>query len=824
MYTSLTGDAGDPFPFFLRLLNNALPGTATINSGPNFDDPYPLGILSFWTDQNTFGKDEAQDLINTKGGLVSSAFWLVLEGFSSDAFHTLNISVPTPTGTFASLGGVSVTPTPATPGGPIPPSALPQFEDPSNTKAPQRIRFSFDVTFSNLSSFPSLGGNPVLGELSATAQVGGSALAGATASATFELLGGADPYFSNLDPTNQKDIFYLSQDLRVFSVTAGNAPLMGAPAFTTDPYGSIQSLIGYLNGSSSFTTPVPPGTDPLNQLPGQTGYETGDSSVTPKDSAGNQNYNFALARVRLRGSSGSSAQNVRVFFRLFVAQSCDTDFQPTTTYKSTPGTSGADLNLPVFPLPSGTGLVDPSGQTVQTIPFFATDASGTHDYDGTVASSNIQNIQIPATADSVWTYFGCFLDVFDATNNSKFGGTHHCIVAEIAYDGAPIPTTSSGGTTPSPANWDQLAQRNLQITSSENPKSPATHIVPQAFDIRPSAPSVLSTGAPLDLPDELMIDWGNTPPGSTATIYWPQVQSADVLALAGKIYASHRLSAADANTVQCTVTKGVSYVPIPPATGVNFAGLLTIDLPTSVRNGQEFNIVLRRVSTVQVEMEPPPKIAAVPAHRPAAPPKPIHKHHTAGGIDSGHVPPMHKVPPPSDVIIWRQVSGAFQVRIPVTTRAVMLPIEENTLAVLKWRLENMLPVYRWYPVLQRYTGLISGRVGGLGGDPGSIPPTLGGLPSTGGGGGKHGGGHPGTGPEHEYTGKIAGLVFDRFGDFEGFLLRTETGKELRFRSEEDEVKDLVREAWEERWVVTVVVEHHHLERPRAIVLRRAPRY
>ena len=86
-----------------------------------------------------------------------------------------------------------------------------------------------------------------------------------------------------------------------------------------------------------------------------------------------------------------------------------------------------------------------------------------------------------------WAYFGCFLDVYDAGNNAKFGGTHHCIVAEIAYDDAPIPTTTPAGGTPSPANSDKLAQRNLQITLSENPRSRRRPIViPQAFDLRPS--------------------------------------------------------------------------------------------------------------------------------------------------------------------------------------------------------------------------------------------------------------------------------------------------------------------------------------------------
>src|SRR5258708_25161424 len=38
---------------------------------------------------------------------------------------------------------------------------------------------------------------------------------------------------------------------------------------------------------------------------------------------------------------------------------------------------------------------------------------------------------------------------------------------------------------------------------------------------------------------------------------------------------------------------------------------------------------------------------------------------------------------------WRYVTGAFQVTIPVTTEEAILPSDENTLAIMKWRLDNM---------------------------------------------------------------------------------------------------------------------------------------
>ncbi|MBV8682864.1 MAG: hypothetical protein JO111_08330 [Caulobacteraceae bacterium] len=652
VYTNLTGDPGDPFPFFKRLCDNAFPGTSTITLGPNLDDPFPLGILSFWADQNTFGRDQVQDIINHQGGLVSNAFWLLLEGFSINSFNALNVAITPFTGAFTGLPGITITPTPATPGGPTPPAPIPQFEDPTNLKAPQRIRFSFDITFSNLNAFPTSGNPTVTAELDASANIGGFVVLGTSASTLFELLAGANPYFTNIDPNNQGDAFYLSQDLRVFSIAAGDSPLPGAPAFTSDPYASIQSLIGFLNGNPTFTS-FPGSSDPLNALPGQTGFETADSSVFALGPDGVQHFNFAVARVRLRGAPGDQALAVRVFFRLWVAQSFDTDFQPSTTYLSTPGTSGADAGNPIFPLPSGSGLTDPTGQSVQTIPFFATSSSGAHDFDGTITNSNFQNMTIPSSGNEICYYFACYLDVFNASHNSKFGGTHHCIVSQIAYDGAPIPTSTPAGTTPSPANWDQLAQRNLQITTSENPTARATHVIPQAFDMRASPPLIGPPGLPTNLPDEIMVDWGDTPVGSIATFYWPQASADDVIALANQIYSSHFLSKADANTLQCTVTNGVTYIPIPSTAGLNFAGLLTIDLPDTVKRDQTFNIVLRRVTTRQ----PPPVIdirttrAATAEPAPAtrrtpkpAPPDPPPAQ-PSGGITTSPQPPQQPTPP-----------------------------------------------------------------------------------------------------------------------------------------------------------------------------------
>ena len=351
--------------------------------------------LYFIVDKSTFGLDEVNDVIATHGGLFSNAFWLVLEGFSISQLAALT---PTLSGAFKNLTDVKI----------FVDSAGAEYEYPADLYTPQRIRIPYDIVFGVTSvpsgggpgDFPAAGADPIPAVLNAQITIAGTSVA---AEALFELVSGADPYFTNVDPINHQE-FYLSQDLRVFSTAEGDVPLPGAPAITS----SLQNLLSFLNANAAYTTPGP---DQLNGLPSQTGYETGDSSVTPLNGAGNKNFNFAIARVRLQGPSASAANNVRVFFRLFVAQSADTDFQPSTTYKSQKGT-GVEADRPVFPLPSGGGLSDPSGNSLQTVPFFATDANGTHDYNGSNANANIRTVTVPAGKDSVWAYFGCYLDVY----------------------------------------------------------------------------------------------------------------------------------------------------------------------------------------------------------------------------------------------------------------------------------------------------------------------------------------------------------------------------------------------------------------------------
>ncbi len=803
VYRNLTGDDGDPFPFFKQLLDNAFPPdqAATI-PGPNPDNPWPLGSLSFAGGKNTWGKDEVTDIIN-KGGVYPTAFYLALEGFNLQVLGTTTPSIPT----IAFSGATAV---PDTSGSGI-------LLETSNPLIPQRISFPYDAKFTSLGPFPSTGETPA--EVDAAITVQGAQF---SATSEFFFLPGADPYFTNVqtippDPTSPTNVNvpWLSEDLRVFTATPGappasqyQYPVPGGPQFVEKSVGGnydipgaynyIQALLLHLNQ----TYGDPSGPDPFdptqNVIPGQSGAYTGDSSVTPTTQVGGQaynNYSFAIARVRLRGSTGSAgaATGVRVFFRLWQTQTADTDWQPTSTYLSN--------NDPT----SGTPLWPEAPPDDHTIPFFATsntpnfgDANDPEFGATGFTNTGVNNLTITINqGDSQWSYFGCFLNVNDSNfvvNGlvipESLPGTHHCLVAQIAYPGAPIQNV--GSVIESPENSDQLAQRNLQVTTSDNPGPPSTHRVPQTFDVRPS-PSAYD-GSRATYPDELMIDWGNTPVGSVASIYWPQANTSDILTLAASLYGTHSLSATDAHTLQCKTHKGVTYVPIPYSAGGSFAGLFTLELPRTVVTGQEFDVVVRRIGTRMLTPTPPPL------------PTPKIRFSNAKASHAQRVPATAALARGGTE---RYIVGSFQVKIPVTTPDLMLPAEETTLAIFKARIAAMAPSNRWYPVLLRYIGIVSGRVDGLGGNASAIPPSVKGYPIR---------VSPHKRRALKFTGKVSQVIFDCHGEFVGFVLCT-CSKHHHFPSRERAICDLALRACHERLRLSVVVEGGKEHKIKKLIIR-----
>ncbi len=763
VYTNLTGDASDPFPYFRQLVGAAFPGTATTTSG-NLDDPFPLGSLTFYGAKNTFSRSEVTDLVNTAGGTRPLDFFLALDGFSAQSLGLNRPSDPT-----VAFTGVTT----------VRNSADAQFQS-SNPAVPQRILFPYDVhvTAATEGAFPATGQTPAAASSAIT-------MRGRTFSALDEFFftAGQDPYFTNVrfhpDPAKE-NAPWLSQDLRVFTATPAldQFPVAGGPQFGTDSvagaYAWTQALITHLNASYGD----PAGLDPFDVgssiLPGQTGAFTSDSSVTPSTwipfAQRFTNYSFAICRVRLNGGFGASATGVKTFFRLWRTQTADTGFDPGGAYLSQNDSGGN----PVWPLVPGDN---------HAIPFYATGNApnvndpGNPEYGTSGINNRTVTVAHPA---GQWAYFGCFLNVYDPAFlvhgqpvQNVLVGDHHCLVAQIAHSGAPIQNV--GGVVASPENSDKLAQRNLQVGISGNPGTGPTRQVPQTFELLPGR---AVSGDARDLPDELMITWGTVPPGSSAEIYWPAGDAAEVVALAARLYGVHDLTATDAHTVSMPTVSGVSYVPIPASAGDSLPGLLTVDLPPSVVKGQTYDVVVRRLSSRTIEQDAPPPVirlrgevvaAAVTAGRPsrrASKAAAGGTHHTGSfvpgkgeGPDGPGGPEGQGGNDPADTqrgLRERYVVGSFQVRIPVQSEKAMLPSEQDRLAIFRARLSTTPVTDPWHPVLVRYIGLLGERVDALGGDAKQVPPSLDGYPQGygcprphRGEPGEHGCEHEGHHGEHE---------------------------------------------------------------------------
>jgi hypothetical protein len=651
----------------------------------------------------------------------------------------------------------------------------------------QRFTFYYTVDFPDDSAFGFVG----LSEFE-TVNV---AIAGVSDAAQIELVKQPNPFILHGDPG------WLSVDMRVFVVRPGdtwfgvtfpeNGDATAAPPFIKSVISALTAGQGAAGGQSFGDPNVLSPEEDKSKLYIST-YDNNDTPV----------YNFALAKVHYIGLSG--ATGVRVFFRLFQTQTTYVpfDYPPGGRYRRA-------LNNPHGqPIP----LAGIEGPEYVTIPCFAEARVDTKvkGMDQQTDDPNVQAFVAHADGSEVDGYFGCWLDTNqpikpDGTANtiiplqppsSNVDGpyidptipqvtlqgaiirnAHQCLIAEIAFDGVPVPVGKD------PSNWDKLAQRNITWSDLGSAQALTT------FEIRPT-PAGLPPGK---TPDELMIDWGDVPDGSFASIYLPAVNVDDILSMAGSLYTSRKLVRIDDHTLGCR-TGGVTFIPIPAGPAIGYAGLLSIDPSSPVAVGQVFKVSVRQLTNASAPAPQPPPRINTPA------------------IAAATTAPAE--------IEWRRVLGAFQLTIPVKVKnSQLLRTEERELSVLRWIAQSIHPANRWYPVFHRYLDRLGQRVRAFGGDPDKVPPS----PTGQVGGGRHHRHHEKhEGEEREaFTGKITGLIFDRFGDFEGFLLDTEE-REREFFSRERDIEKLAERVWRERLRITVWTERDSPHRPLSIIVRQPP--
>jgi Pro-kumamolisin, activation domain len=740
------------------------------------------------TDRDHFGQDEVDAARTQPGGAVfKGAFFITVDGFTPTQLGITNSTslAAAPVVTFNPSTGVTNTCSSLT------------SDDPAFGPEVQRFRFGYDVNFgSGDSAFTSFSALSETVTLSTTYQ-------GLPASAQVTFMKQPDPYINQGPQT-----WWLSNDILLFQVAEGGSQF-GVP-MGNDPFAFLSAV------TSALENGTPQGTAGGQSFDSNTQEDFEVLTVAPQNTAHPpQNvYNFAVARVHYQALT-NKAQSVRVFFRLFAANSTATDFQPGSTYERFPA---------VYPVPTAQYFqnviptLGASGGEYVSVPCFgegrasATQAGSPNTLPSlqTPDGFNVRDLQ--KTGGPVHdTFYGCWLDInqsapvlpamvpagnqngpwptgsgvtVEPLRQAFIVNEHQCIMAEIAFDPDPIATGTQ------PFNSDKFAQRNISWSYVANPGVAASRQALEPFEVRPT-PAATAAG---EWPDELMIDWNNVPVGQPAEIYLPAVDVAAVLTTAGQLYGLPRLTQVDAHTIGCT-TGGVSYIPLPKGSGngANFVGLLSVNLPYGIRKGQLYTVLVRQLTNATGIGAPPP---------PPPPPVPQILFAEAAVGAQGRL------------LKWRKVLGTFQVNIPVSTKELLLPREEQRLSIFRWIAEAMPPQRRWYPVFQRYLKGIAGRVQGFGGDPLKV------LPSP------TGSGKPASPPhreEHheEFTGKIAALLFDHFGDFEGFVLETKE-REIKFFSREKAMEELADRVWRDRLRITVRAEHHDPHRPLSITVHQPP--
>lgn len=751
-------------------------------------------------DRSTIGHGEVQAMIAANGAPAAfdPAVLVVVEGFTAAelGLNAGNLSNPPVVITFAD-------PAPhvhALQQGPV----LPEIPSlPPNV--PQRFTYTCAVTFDDDSMFNFTGPThdlTVTASVSAAGQhVGNSGI--------LRLLKSPDPYVLHGDPSHGVD-WWTSIDVRVFQVTEGGhrfgATLATSGSAKTVATNFIGAVINNLNTHPALSSDFD-AIDP-NEAPEAL-------TLAPTDSSGKRLFNFAVARVRLRDLN-QDATNVRAFFRMWPAEQTNALHDPNTLYRTfAQGTH----HIP---------LLGRQGDEIATIPFFASPRVDTSTVSMTTQTDapNVRTIAHDSLGAETDGWFGCWLDINqpDGLFPARLLGTtpanlpdgpfqgagpllsiqqhirslHQCLIVELDLDGQTIPAWAD------PSNSDKLAQRNLTFVGVPNPGVVDSRIAPQTLQVRPT-PLV-----PADArPDELMIDWGNVPDGTRASIYLPTVDSAAVLDWAHRMYVSNRLSVIDPHTIGCEAG-GVTYIPLPGASDVDHVGLMAVELPPTVHKGERYSVRVRQITgmrfgegrtvekgEIMKRRATGNKTTVIAAATPAEQFKQLEVNARTG-------------------FLFRRTIGAFGLEIPVSTKALMLPEEERTLSILRY-IEQTIPVQtKWWPVFRRYVDIFTGRVAGMGGDPTLI------LPSSDGNskGGDHHGGDGEGGHDHDghhdrdgrddddrdfrgVTGKIVSLGYDHFGDFRDFVVETEFDDRVLVLSTETRIERLAREAWATRALVRV---------------------
>lgn len=684
---------------------------------PSYDTvPHTSFIV---TDRDTFSSYEVEVAAD-----YPRAFYVIYDGFAPQELGT-PVVAPTIAFTFDSPQGSVVPGVSAT-------YRQVDFEDPARAPdLPQRITFTFDMSFANAGAFATF---------IETRTFFVKATRGAdVALAPMRLIKQPNPYMRDGPVT------WLSTDVRVFQMRPGMVRASIAqdnPDTNGDaPYQFIQALLGHFNSTPSDEF------HPFNDI--STDQQASQLELS-RTVNGQRVLNYAVAKVRYRANS-VAATNVKVFFRAFDTMVSALDYNTGSNYRR------AGSGDPAIP------LLGRIGDEIASVPFFAQRRIDSASQSMTTQPDDTNRHTINAAAgQEAVAYFGCWLD-FNQTDpqfplhpldDGPFGsrlpisqlvrGHHQCLVAEIYFQPGGTDPIPSGAT---PASSDHLSQRNLAIVESDNPGNAATHTVQHTFRVRPSKifkgaregfTALAAVGARGGY-DELIFHWNNLPRDTKCTLYFPEWDMDEVLAIAALRQRPAVLEKVDQHTLRCKVAD-IGYVPVIGGGEKDYAGLISLELPQGVRDGNLFSVDVQQYSG-----------------------------------------------------FTRRVLGSFQLSIPVRMGDVLLPREVRKLAALRYVAQGIPTGDRWHAVFVRYLEQIASKIRGLGGDPDGIKPSLDDPAHA----------PPRSEPLEECVrGKVCEVIYDCFGEFEGFVLVTCCGRHS-FRSRELGIEAIVRRACHERSTIAV---------------------
>lgn len=822
----------------------------------------PTPTLNLILERSTFSQDEATANPDFDGAILVTVDGLKPSQFPGGGITTLS---PSP----AQLAGWAPAVTLVDPTGlVIEPIGL-DSDDPTLPERLQRFTFTYRVHFAGAAAF---GFAEEFRNIRVDAALTSDAVvAPLTDSAWIQLVKSANPFM--LDLAGGNTTTWLSSDVRVFPVVAGDAKFgvsLPADASRAEALTFLRDLVSSMSVAEFESLSVNQTASALSPF--------ATTTVTHK-----KVYNFAVARVRLNGVA-AVANDVRVFFRIFTSQTTaaltyhESMGVPIEGYKKTaggnpiavPGENGAGSEWLSFPFFSRGREASPA---MQTDPDNVKDISPTGSEVSTFFGALIDN-----NLDDPYLQLSPISGGAAVSLPTLLMGEHQCLVAQVEYAGTPIPDGAR------PSTSDKLSQRNIAMSAIANPGADGSRTALHTFEIE-ATPHLVTKDLP---PDELLLDWARGAPAETSVrIFIPTWNAHQVVELADRFYPRHEIRALDAHTISVP-GGGTRYVPIPWSQQRQ-TGVITADFPLGVKKGQRFDLVVRQVTNRgrQVYVEPPKtkiisreeaarliqglKGRKDATHAAAAPRRGVFtldRNRTLitdlSVLDAaGDYAVIVEAPDPQklaaamrEAASWRETIGAFQLGVPVSVKADMLPYHVRLLSVLRWRAQWLRRNSRWYETFLHYVDLMADKVRALGGDPFAVPATPDGiLPSPPGKDGDPtvGGGH-GIGPEgggdpldpffepqtddwladttgldapdkagsRLWSGKVSGLLFDHFGDFEGFTLETYDGAHHRFFSREAPVLDLARTAWRERPVVSVITVSAQSRGVRRILIRGYP--